>query len=181
MMGSQESGYAPDASLPDTSLVDRSASAYEGDGSVHVVQFYEDDAFLVETISRLIGNALRAGDATVVIATGSRRDDLEERIRARDLDLEALREQGRYVSLDAGETLSKFMVDEWPDANRFTDVIGGVIGRAAEKSPRGRVRAFGEMVALDFRRDGKGLPSASRSSGIVLPGQPPCLSAVFIR
>lgn len=94
-MGSQESGYAPDASLPDTSLVDRSASAYEGDGSVHVVQFYEDDAFLVETISRLIGNALRAGDATVVIATGSRRDDLEERIRARDLDLEALREQGR--------------------------------------------------------------------------------------
>jgi hypothetical protein len=105
-MGSQGNGYAPD-----TSLVDRSASWHDGDGSVHVVQFYEDDAFLVETLSRLIGNALRAGDATIVIATGSHRDDMEERIRAGDLDLEALREQGRYVSLDAGETLSKLMVD----------------------------------------------------------------------
>jgi PAS domain S-box-containing protein len=106
----------------------------------------------------LIGNVLCAGDATVVIATGPHREGLEERLRARDLDPEALRQQGRYVSLDAGETLSKFMVDEWPDANRFTDVIGGVIGRAAQKSSRGQVRAFGEMVALLFA---EGRPEAA--------------------
>jgi hypothetical protein len=75
-MAAQENGYAPDASLPDRSLLDRHAPWYDGDGSAHVVQCYEDDSFLVEMISRLIGNTLNAGDATVVIATGPHRDGL---------------------------------------------------------------------------------------------------------
>jgi hypothetical protein len=69
-MAAQENGYAPDTSLPDTSLIDPRAPWYDGDGSAHVVQCYEDDSFLVETMSRLIGNALSAGNAVVVIATG---------------------------------------------------------------------------------------------------------------
>jgi hypothetical protein len=75
-MAAQENGYAPDTSLPDTSLIDPRAPWYDGDGSAHVVQFYEDDSFLVETMSRLIGNALSAGNAVVVIATGPHRDGL---------------------------------------------------------------------------------------------------------
>jgi hypothetical protein len=75
-MAAQENGYAPYAALPDRSLRDRHAPWYDGDGSAHVVQFYEDDSVLVETTSRLIGNALTAGDATVVIATGPHRDGL---------------------------------------------------------------------------------------------------------
>jgi PAS domain-containing protein len=131
-------------------LIDWRAHWYDGNEFAHVAQFYEDDVFLVETISCLIGDALSAGDSAVVIATRPHREGLEERIKARGLDLKPLREQGRYVSLEADETLSRFMVDEWPDANRFADVIGGVIRRAAENSPHRYVRAFGEMVALLF-------------------------------
>jgi len=54
---------------------------------------------------------------------------------------------GQYIALDADETLSKFMVDGRPDERRFAEVIGSLIGRAANDGGR-PVRAFGEMVAL---------------------------------
>ena len=55
--------------------------------------------------------------------------------------------EARFISLDAEETLASFMVDGWPDAARFADVIGSVIRRASRNGAL-RVRAFGEMVAL---------------------------------
>jgi signal transduction histidine kinase len=53
---------------------------------------------------------------------------------------------GRYVSLDAAETLSKFMVDGTPEPGRFHEFMGRVI--AGVTDGRSRVRAFGELVAL---------------------------------
>ena len=46
----------------------------------HVVQFYADDSFLLEGLSRFIGSALGAGDAGVVIATKAHRDELTLRL-----------------------------------------------------------------------------------------------------
>ena len=40
----------------------------------HLVQFYEDDAYLVDSVSRIIGASLEDGEGTVVIATPSHRD-----------------------------------------------------------------------------------------------------------
>ena len=118
------------------------------DGPAHFVQFYEQDPFLVEGVSRFIGTALGAGDAAIVIATGSHREMLAEALGARGLDVSAVAEQGRYVALDAGATLAKILVDGWPDETRFVDVVGGVIERAAAAERPPQVRAFGEMVAL---------------------------------
>ncbi|MDB6163557.1 MAG: hypothetical protein JWL98_989, partial [Xanthomonadaceae bacterium] len=53
---------------------------------------------------------------------------------------------GTYIALDAASTLSSFMVDGWPDEQRFFDVIGAVVAQA--KQGGRTVRAFGEMVAL---------------------------------
>jgi hypothetical protein len=114
----------------------------------HPVQFYENDSFLLENIGRSIGDGLEAGDASVVVATASHRYSLAQRLRARGLDPDALAEHGRYVALDAADTLDRFMVDGWPDATLFNSVIGGAVERAAGKSERLYVRAFGEMVAL---------------------------------
>lgn len=116
----------------------------------HVVQFYSDDSFLLEGLSRFIGSALGAGDAGVVIATKPHRDELTLRLQALGLDTARSVQQGRFVSLDAAETLSKFMVDRWPDETRFDEVIGGVLEgvTSAVKGAQPRVAAFGEMVAL---------------------------------
>ena len=123
--------------------------------SAHLVQFYEADSFLLEALSRLVGDSLVAGDSGVVIATRAHRDGLEEELRRRGLDLDALRSQGRYVALDAAETLASFMVDDFPDEDRFRNVIAEVIKRAIEKSESRHACAYGEMVALLFA-DGKG-------------------------
>jgi hypothetical protein len=65
----------------------------------------------------------------------------------------AARSSGRYVALDAAETLAQFMVDGRPDEERFARVVGGQIEALAARN--GHVQAFGEMVAL-LHADGNG-------------------------
>jgi signal transduction histidine kinase/ActR/RegA family two-component response regulator len=112
----------------------------------HFVQFYESDEFLLDSLSGFIGAGLRDGDACVVVATKEHREGLDERLRGYGLDVEAARSGGQYVTLDADETLSKFMLTGTPEPERFAEIVGGIIARAAEGARR--VRIFGEMVAL---------------------------------
>jgi lambda repressor-like predicted transcriptional regulator len=123
-----------------------------GSELAHFVQFYEDDSFLMESISHFIGTGLEMGHAGIVIATDAHRTQLAARLRARGLDIAAARKRGQFMALDAAETLEKFLVDGWPDENRFIDVVGSLIARVGGKYPF--VRAFGEMVALLWM-DGK--------------------------
>ena len=118
----------------------------EAGTSEHFVQFYEADGFLLDAVEEFIAPALRTGEAGIVVATEAHRAGLEQRFRAVGLDLAAARAEGRYVALDAAETLSRFMVDGAPEAARFAEVVGGIVERAAEAGRR--VRVFGEMVAL---------------------------------
>jgi signal transduction histidine kinase len=116
----------------------------------HAVQFYGEDSFLLDELSRFIGAALGAGDTAVVMATKAHRDGLTERLQSLGLDVTRAFEQGRYVSLDAAETLAKFMRGNWPNAALFTEVIGSIMSQAAAAA-RGsapQIVAFGEMVAL---------------------------------
>ncbi len=123
-------------------------SLNRGHDASHLVQFYEDDAFLVDSVSRVIGDSLEDGEGAVVIATGPHREAIEERLNTRGFQLPTLIVQGRYLSLDAGETLAKISLDEYPNAARFEGVIAAAIAKTNEVSPRHFTRAFGEMVAL---------------------------------
>src|SRR5580700_1955418 len=116
----------------------------------HVAQFYSDDAFLLESLSRFIGTALGAGDAAMVIATPAHREGLARILKSRGLDTSSALKTGRYLSLDAAETLATFMVNGWPDADQFTKVVGGLITEGKRKSSGDdrRIAVFGEMVSL---------------------------------
>jgi signal transduction histidine kinase/ActR/RegA family two-component response regulator len=116
-----------------------------GDGE-HFVQFYEADGFLLNSLSGFIGKAITSGDAAVVISTQEHREGLDELMLANGLDVIGAKSTGRYLSLDAAETLSKFMVNGRPEPARFNDYLGGIIARVTDG--RTRLRAFGEMVAL---------------------------------
>jgi signal transduction histidine kinase len=118
----------------------------------HFVQFYEEDAYLLDHVGEYLGAALRGGDAGVIIATKLHRDGVEQRLLQAGIDVEAARASGQYISHDALETLMRFMVDGMPDADRFNAVIGEIISTAA--ASHSRVRAFGAMVAL-LVADGK--------------------------
>jgi signal transduction histidine kinase len=116
----------------------------------HDVQFYCDDEFLVDSLVPFIVNALEAGGAAVVVATKAHRDGLAHRLEARGIGLSTAVQQGRYVALDAAETLASFMLKGLPDAALFTEVIGGVVTRvsAALRAENSKLAIFGEMVSL---------------------------------
>jgi len=112
----------------------------------HFVQFYEADGFLLNSLSGFIGRAIHADDGALVVATEAHRNGLDELLQANGLDVTTAKARGQYRSLDAAETLSKFMVDGVPEPGRFNEFMGGVIASVTDGRPR--ISAFGEMVAL---------------------------------
>jgi PAS domain S-box-containing protein len=122
-------------------------SSFQGE---HVAYFYQESDSLLEALCDFIGDALGVGKVAVIIATNMHREGLQQRLTARGLDILKADKQGRYVELDASEVLSKIMVEGMPDGGRFEEVVGGTFTRirAADKSARIEIAAFGEMVSL---------------------------------
>ena len=114
--------------------------------SDHFVQFYENEKFLINSLTKYIRTGLNRGEACIVIATKYHRISLDKHLVSNGLNIEKARADGQYICLDAAETLSKFMIDGSPNLNLFTSVCGGVIAQAQNRYSS--VRAFGEMVAL---------------------------------
>jgi signal transduction histidine kinase len=122
----------------------------------HVVRYYEDDAALVDEIGQFVTAGLATGEPAIIIATPTHRDGLERRLTAHRVNVADARRAGRYVPLDAAETLARITIDGWPDPVRFGEIVGGTVARAAAAGSTPQVRAFGEMVALlwaEGRRD----------------------------
>jgi PAS domain S-box-containing protein len=116
----------------------------------HVVQFYSDNALVVREAGKVLGEALSAGQSAVVIATLDHRNKIAEKLKREVQDFENAVAGGRYISLDAAELLSGFMVGGMPDPQRFTNIVGRLVARAASaaRSAESKVVAFGEMVAV---------------------------------
>jgi MEDS: MEthanogen/methylotroph, DcmR Sensory domain len=122
----------------------------------HDVLFYSDDTVLLDSVTRFIGDSLRAGNAAIVLATKSHQDSLFQRLKAEGVDTDSAVQQGTYISLDASDTLSAIMVNGVPDPVRFFGCIGGSIEAAAKaaKSEQPQVVVFGEAVNL-LQAEGK--------------------------
>lgn len=116
----------------------------------HSVQIYRDKEAFLDSLEGFVVAGLRKGEAVIIIATKAHRTALETRLRAYGLDVNAAKKSDQFISLDADETLSQFMVNGWPDAEKFSRVVADLLERARSKGRR--VRAFGEMVALLWAR-----------------------------
>ncbi|HUP29849.1 MAG TPA: MEDS domain-containing protein [Usitatibacter sp.] len=116
----------------------------------HVCQVYESEPAFLDSLTGFIGHGLWNGEAAVLIATASHVTGVEARLRETGLDLAHLRADDRLITLSPELTLAQFMVDGWPQADRFDAVISQVLVRARGKGRR--VRGFGEMVALLWER-----------------------------
>src|SRR5215470_9819525 len=87
----------------------------------HLVQFYEDDESLLDTLEQFLGAGLASGEPILVVATADHRTRLVRRLR--HLNVEAAIDAGRFVLLDARETLARLLVNGMPDADRFHRMI----------------------------------------------------------
>ena len=116
----------------------------------HKVQFYSEEAVFQQSVSEFIGSALRTGNAAILFATKPHRYAVFQGLHSQGLDVNAAIHRGVYVPLDAAETLSTFMMNDWPDEDRFFEAFSRTIESAskAAKAAHPRVAIFGEAVAL---------------------------------
>ena len=112
----------------------------------HVVQMYEAEGDFLDSLESFVHDGLRSGESIVLIAFEDHLKSLEERLATRGVDLDSARKHDRYIEVDAEETLAKFMVNGWPDEERFKEVVNALLARASANGAK--VRAFGEMVAI---------------------------------
>ncbi len=116
----------------------------------HEAGFYSDERYLLDQLTQFVGDALRAGNAAIVVATETHRDRLLPRLEAHGVDIATAIEEGRYIALDAADALPTFMLRDVPDPVRFLKVLGNLISMAAKavKGKQARVAIFGEMCHL---------------------------------
>ena len=117
----------------------------------HVVQLYgSDEQSLVAGVARYLAAGITRGDGIVVIATGAHIDAFVTALTAQGTSPAAAMREGRMLCLDAATTLAGFMVDGFPDWERFCGTIDRVVRpvRARTGAAPGGLRAYGEMVGL---------------------------------
>jgi PAS domain S-box-containing protein len=114
--------------------------------SDHFVQFYHHDEFLVSAVGRFVLEGLVSEGSAIVIATPSHLEAIAGHLRGAGVALDGIVENGRYIPLDAAETLQKLMVNGELNAELFERHIGSLVSRLTAAGRR--LNAFGEMVAL---------------------------------
>jgi MEDS: MEthanogen/methylotroph, DcmR Sensory domain len=116
----------------------------------HIVQLYDSDNHLMENLARFVAAGLNAGESAVVIATPEHLRELASRLAEMQTDLQSAAAEDRYITMDAEIGLASFMVQNWPDDQRFNQFVDNLVRRATVNNRR--VRVFGEMVALLWAR-----------------------------
>lgn len=112
----------------------------------HVVQIYENDDAFLDLLAGFVSGGFNGGESVVVIATDAHLNGLDKRLEAMGYAIAHLISKNQYIRLEAERTLSKFMVNDWPNENLFNHVVSEVIDKAKQNGRK--VRAFGEMVAI---------------------------------
>jgi DNA-binding NarL/FixJ family response regulator len=116
----------------------------------HVVQFYTDDAVLLDGLGALLGATLDADESVVAVMTKLHRTGLEKRLIAQGIDTCEAMKNGRLAIFDADQALGQFMDAVGPSRERFLLQFGNIVRRAEAASlVKSRpVVVFGEMVAV---------------------------------
>ena len=119
-------------------------------GGDHIVQVYQDEAFLAEAVAQYIGHGLRQGEAAVIVAAPAHLAAYRRKLENEGVPAEAAIERGQLRLLDADASLARFTIDGRLDWRSFHDLIGGLIAELRLQYPA--VRAYGEMVDLLWQR-----------------------------
>jgi hypothetical protein len=116
----------------------------------HIAQFYEHDGVLLDTLAGFVAGGLKTGESAIVLATEEHLKALDQRLAESGVNVAVARSQDHYIAMVAEDALSMFMVSQWPDDQRFENLVFDLINRARVTGRR--VRAFGELVAILWAR-----------------------------
>jgi DNA-binding NarL/FixJ family response regulator len=116
----------------------------------HVLQFYREDAVLLDDLAAFFCDSLAEGHSVAAIVTSSHGSGLNGRLLALSVDVSEATQNGRLYILDADQALSEFMEPAGPSRERFLLQFGDILRKLQGTSvAKGNgVVVFGEMVAV---------------------------------
>ena len=98
----------------------------------HELGLYSNDEAFLGGSTDFIMAALKVGKAVILVATDLHQRGLLQRLQARGMDVAALVDQKRYISLDVADSPPTFMVDDLPDPIRLAKAVRDPIVEAAK-------------------------------------------------
>ena len=102
----------------------------------HEFRLYSNDEAFLDDFTDFVMAALKVGKVVILIATDLHQRGLLQRLQARGMDVAALVDQKRYISLDVADSLPTFMVDHSPDPVRLAKVVRDPIVVAAKAAKK---------------------------------------------
>jgi hypothetical protein len=120
----------------------------------HAVRFYDNAKSLSQIVAAFLSEGFAADHPGIIVGTPTHRAGILRELVAAGVDVVAAQRSGDLVLLDAEETLSTFMTQGNPDAEKFKSSMCEVIKRACQGRADCTVRIYGEMVDVLWK-DGK--------------------------
>lgn len=121
--------------------------------SAHLVEFFEDEASLYQSLTTFALPALMRNDAVFLVVTAAHRAFIEYHFSRAGLDVLGLQDSGQLVIVDASAFLAAFMNQTTPDAERFLDSVGPIVRKLESRFKE--VLIYGEMVDVLWAEDNR--------------------------
>jgi DNA-binding NarL/FixJ family response regulator len=116
------------------------ADAVQQGASRHVAAFYADEAHILEDFVRFAERSLAAGSVFILLANGSRRDQLHERLLARGVDVDGVTGDGRYLFVDFAHASPQWVSEGRLDEGRFAEATAALFNEVSGTTRGGRPR-----------------------------------------
>jgi DNA-binding CsgD family transcriptional regulator len=101
---------------------------------------------LLTAVVAFLGDGLRSGEPGIAIATDAQLAALARRLAAASIDVGHQRQAGQLTFVDTHHMLNLIIVGEEPDADRFTEHVGTIIGEVIRRTGAPLVRVYSGMV-----------------------------------
>ncbi len=118
----------------------------------HIVQLYQENAFLNRAVCRFVGAGLANGEGIILVSTGPHWTGFHAYLEDEGVNVRAARKRGQLTVVDADELLPRFMRDSMPDPEIFPGVFENVVAKARDAGGYQKVRVWGEMVNVLWER-----------------------------
>jgi len=128
------------------SAIQKSQSRSSTQAQYHGARFFENDRSLARIVAEFLHQGFDREHRAIVVATADLGAEIVQALTDRSCDVGALQRSHELVLVDAGGTLSTFMMDGTPNARKFSDHICQLIESVSRGRANCTVRIFGQMV-----------------------------------
>jgi hypothetical protein len=96
----------------------------------HVVQVYENDGVLIDTLTGFVEATIYSNENAVVIATDRHLNALEARLESYGMEIEKMISENRFIPLNVEEIIAEFMINSELDESLLMKTASDLLTKA---------------------------------------------------